>query len=64
MLELAGEQYAHTLLRQSVQFCVDSEQTMRDHQHPTPEVRATLPRLLDEYHLVGKPLGNRQADDA
>jgi hypothetical protein len=64
MLELAGEQYAHTFLRQSVQFCVDSETTMRDYHHPTPEVRATLPRLLDEYRLVGKPLGKREADDA
>lgn len=64
MLELAGEQYAHTFLRQSVHFCVDSEKTMRDHNNPAPEVRATLPRLLDEYHLVGKPLGKIQADDA
>jgi hypothetical protein len=64
MLELAGEQYAHTLLRQAVQFCVDSEQAMRDNHHPTPEVRATLPRLLDDYRLVGKPLGNREANDA
>jgi hypothetical protein len=64
MLELAGEPYAHTLLRQSVNFCVDSEQNMKDHGHPTPKIRATLPRLLDEYHLVGKPLGTHPADDA
>jgi hypothetical protein len=64
MLELTGQQYAHTLLRQSVRFCVDSEQTMRDHHHPTPAVRAVLPRLLDEHHLLSKSLGNRKAEDS
>lgn len=64
MLDLAGEQHAHTFLRQSVQFCVDSEQNMHKHKHPAPEVRATLPRLLDEYKLIGKPPGDRQPDDA
>ncbi|MCI0332191.1 MAG: hypothetical protein L0228_03070 [Planctomycetes bacterium] len=64
MLDLTGEQYAHTLLRQSVRFCVDSERVMRDHQHPMPQVREVLPRLLDEYHLLSKPLGNRKADDS
>jgi hypothetical protein len=63
MLELAGEQFAHTFLRQSVQFCVDMEENARNHKHPTPEVRAALPRLLDKYHLVGRPLGDRQPDD-
>ena len=46
MLELTGQQYAQTLLRQSVRFCIDSEQSMRDHQQPAPEVRAVLPRLV------------------
>ncbi len=64
MLELTGEQYAHTLLRQSVRFCVDSERDKRDNNHPTPAVRAVLPRLLDEHHLMSKPLGNRQAEDS
>ncbi|MEX0611765.1 MAG: hypothetical protein WD738_00905 [Pirellulales bacterium] len=63
MLELSGEQFAHTLLRQSVQFCVDSEQNMRDHQHPTPAVREVLPRLLDEHRLLSKSLGDRKAED-
>jgi hypothetical protein len=40
------------------------ERTDRDHNHPTPEVRAVLPRVLDEHHLVGKPLGNRHAEDS
>jgi hypothetical protein len=64
MLELTGQQYAHTLLRQSLRFCLDSEQFMRDRNHPKPAVRDVLPRLLDQYRLVSKPLGNRAADDA
>ncbi len=63
MLDLTGEQHAHSLLRQSVHYCVDAEQTMRDHKHPTPEVRSILPRLLDQYHLVEKSLGSRPAED-
>jgi hypothetical protein len=64
MLDLAGEQYAHSLLRQSVRYCLSSEQGQRDNHRPTPEVRDVLPRLLDEHRLVGKPLGERQAEDA
>jgi hypothetical protein len=64
MLELTGQQYAHTLLRQSLRFCLDSEQFMRDHNHPKPAVREVLPRMLDEYRLLSKPLGTRPAEDA
>lgn len=64
MLELTGQQYAHTLLRQSVRYCIDSEQNMRNHHSPAPEVRAVLPRLLDEHHLLSKPLGRRKAEDS
>jgi hypothetical protein len=64
MFGLTGEEHAHTLLRQSLRYCLDAEQQMRDRQHPKPEVRDVLPRLLDEYHLLGKPLGNRPAEDS
>jgi hypothetical protein len=64
MLELTGQQHAHTLLRQSVRFCVDSEQWIRDHKQPTPPVRDVLPRLLDEHHLLSKSLGDRKAEDS
>ena len=64
MLELSGEQYAETLLRQSVRFCLDSEQNSRDHHHPAPAVRRLLPRLLDQYRLLTRPLGTRQAGDS
>jgi hypothetical protein len=64
MLELTGQQYAHTLLRQSLRFCLDSEQLMRDRKHPQPPVREVLPRLLDQYRLLSKPLGASPAEDA
>jgi hypothetical protein len=62
-LDLAGKEQAHTLLRQSVRFCVNQEQDLR-RRGRTPEVRTVLPKLLDQYHLVGRPLGKRAADDA
>jgi hypothetical protein len=63
MLELTGQEYAHSLLRQSLRFCLDSEQFMRDRGQAKSEVREVLPRLLDQYHLLSKSLGNRKADD-
>jgi hypothetical protein len=63
MLGLSGEEHAHTLLRQSVRYCVNTEQQLRDHHLATSGIRNVLPRLLDEHHLLGKPLGDRRADD-
>jgi hypothetical protein len=63
MLDLTGEEHAHTLLRQSVRYCVNTEQQMRDKNYPKSDVREALPRLLDQHRLVGKPLGDRRAED-
>jgi hypothetical protein len=62
LLTVIGPEHAHSLLRQSVRYCVKSE---RDWNH-TPEhdrPRVLLPKLLDQYHLVGRPLGTRMAED-
>jgi hypothetical protein len=64
MLDLAGNEYAHALLRQSVRFCLDSETYIRDKKHAPSQIRELLPRLLDEHKLLSKPLGQRQAEDA
>lgn len=64
MLDLTGDEYAHTLLRQSVRYCVDTEQRMHDRGYERSAIREVLPRLLDEHHLLAKPLGTRQPDDA
>ena len=57
LLDLIGQEHAHTLLRQSVRYCVKSE---RDWQH-TPESdrpRTLLPKLLDQYKLLGQAAGH------
>jgi len=64
MLEVAGQDYAHTLLRQSVRYCLSSEQQMRERNRAPSPIRGLLPQLLDEYKLLGTPLGNRAGDDA
>jgi hypothetical protein len=63
MFGLAGQEYAQTLLRQSVRYCLDTEQRMREKNYPHSGVRELLPRLLDEHRLLAKPLGDRPVDD-
>jgi hypothetical protein len=60
VLDLAGKEQAHTLLRQSVRFCCDEE---KGRKGTTPEIRTVLPKLLDQYKLVGKELGKRKAEN-
>ena len=63
-LDLTGKDQAVTLLRQSVRFCVDSEQERIKKKQAEPGVRATLTKLLDQYHLVGAKPGTKAAEDA
>lgn len=63
LADLLGKDYAHTLLRQCVRFCVDNERSLKKHDSPQPEIRALVPKLLDQYHLAGKPLGKRDPGD-
>jgi hypothetical protein len=63
-LDLTGKEQALTLLRQSVRFCVDSERNRIKQNRQEPGVRPTLTRLLDQYRLLSKKLGDRRADDA
>ncbi len=64
LANLLGKDYAHTLLRQCVRFCVDNEQDHIEHKRPAPEIRALMPKLLDQYKLEGKSLGKRDPGDA
>src|SRR5262249_1296288 len=64
LLDLTGKEQALTLLRQSVRYAVRTEQAMKDHKRQPPEIRTVLPKLLDQYKLVGRPLGKRSAHDA
>ncbi len=63
-IDLVGEEYAHTLLRQSVRFCLDESQHYIDrNSSPPSELWGLVPRILDEYQLLGRPTGNRHGDD-
>lgn len=63
LLEVIGREHAHTLLRQSVRYCVKSERDWK-HSAATDEPRRLLPRLFDAYHLPALTPGRRRADDA
>jgi hypothetical protein len=63
ILDLTGKEQAKTLLRQSVRFCIDEEQDILRRKNP-PEIRSVLPKLLDQYKLLSRSLGDRKGDDA
>ena len=62
MIDIAGKDYSHALLRQSVRYCVDSE-AKRGGKYPASGVRQLLPKLFDEHGLAGKSLGTKRPDD-
>jgi hypothetical protein len=64
LLEVTGKEQAHTLLRQSVRYCVDTERYRIERKYREPEIRTVLPKLLDQYRLLGRTLGQRPAEDA
>lgn len=61
LVGLIGREQAHTLLRQSVRYCVKAESWPRSVKNDEP--RTLLPRLLDEHKLLGRSPGERQPDD-
>ncbi|HVK19401.1 MAG TPA: hypothetical protein VM533_20875 [Fimbriiglobus sp.] len=63
LIDFVGSERAHTLLRQSVHYCANSEKhpnQVKYHQ----EVRDVLPRLLERHGLLSRSPGTRPADDA
>ena len=57
LVGLLGKEYSHALLRQCVRFCSDHERMRIEHKQAESPIRALVPKLLDQYKLVGKPLG-------
>ena len=49
LMGIIGRDQAHTLLRQSVRYCVRAEQPNQVRYHAP--VRAALPRILDQHRL-------------
>ncbi|MDA1055235.1 MAG: hypothetical protein O3C40_32845 [Planctomycetota bacterium] len=64
VMQLVGYDHAHTLLRQSVWYCVEREQDRLKRNQPEPQLRKLTPRLLDDYKLLSKKTGSRRADSA
>jgi hypothetical protein len=62
LVEVVGEEHAHTLLRQSLRYCLKSEAYARNEKWDRP--RTLLPKLFDEHKLEGRAPGDRAADDA
>src|SRR5437867_11762455 len=62
LLGLFGKEMAHTLLRQSVRYCVRAESWQ--HTATWDEPRTLLPKMLDEYQLLSRSPGERKAEDA
>lgn len=62
LMGIIGRENAHTLLRQSVHYCVRAERnewTLRTFSG----VRALVPRLLDQHRLLSGVMGTRPAED-
>jgi hypothetical protein len=62
LLDIIGREHAHTLLRQSVRYCVKSEREW-GHSPAIDETRALLPRLLEAHHLPQSTPGRRRPGD-
>ncbi len=58
MLGLIGKEHAHTLLRQSVRYCLADWAKPR-----TDGPTAILAKMLDKHHLLATPPGDRLAED-
>jgi hypothetical protein len=62
LLGIIGKEQAHTLLRQSVRYCVKAEGWQ--HSAAWDEPRTLLPRMLEQHKLLGRARGERPVDDA
>jgi hypothetical protein len=62
LLDVVGREQAHTMLRQSVRYCVKSERDW-PHSAEMDEPRALLPRLFDQYRLPRASIGTKRPGD-
>src|SRR5947199_1032658 len=61
LLDLIGKEHAHTLLRQSVRYCVKAESGSHTAAWDGP--RTLLPKILEQHKLLEKSPGVRAAED-
>jgi len=63
MMEIAGKEHAHTLLRQSVRYCLNVETAWMSRGYPEPPIRKILPKVIDAHRLLESKPGTRRAED-
>jgi len=63
LINFVGKERAHTMLRQSVHYCVKAEGN-QNYVKQFSEIRTLLPQLLDQFKLIGRTLGSRPVDEA
>jgi hypothetical protein len=61
LMSIIGREQAHTLLRQSVRYCVKAEGPR--YTESLGSVRTLVPRLLDQHRLLSREPGTRTGDD-
>jgi hypothetical protein len=61
LLDLIGKEQAHTLLRQSVRYCVRAESWPKSVKQGEPQT--VLTKLLETYKLLQRAPGTREAED-
>jgi len=61
LLDLIGKDQAHTLLRQSVRYCVKAESWQGNASRDEP--RTLLPKMLEQHKLLSRTPGARTAED-
>jgi hypothetical protein len=62
LLDIVGKEQAHTMLRQSVRYCVKNENP--GYRKQCAPARELVTKLFDQHKFAGGKLGNRSADDA
>lgn len=62
LIDVVGAEHAHTLLRQSLRYCLEFEPNAAGGAWTAP--RTVLPRMFDQHHLEGKTPGTAPGDDA
>ncbi len=63
LVNVAGQEHSHTMLRQCVRHCVDSEKRRIDQGRKASPIRQHIPKLMDEYGLEGIKIGSKEPDD-
>lgn len=63
-LELAGQEWAHCLLRQSIRHCANREHEIMEKGQARSSIRSVLPALMENYGLMEGASGQKTGDDA